>query len=248
MRSASSRVPTAERTRTAPVTPRRAALEVGDQVLGVLDPHADPHQPVADAEGVALRLRVPAWVMVAGWEISVSTPPRVSASEQSLTACSRLGVLARAELEGDHGPEAARLPLVQLVPGMVGEPGPVDLLHLLLLARKVGQRRPFSSWRFMRTARVLMPRRTSQESNGERIAPAAFCRAATARRLVLRHDHAAHAVGVAVQELRGRVHDDVRAQLERPLEERAHERVVDDDQRAAAGARPRPGRRCRRSS
>ena len=35
---------------------------------------------------------------------------------------------------------------------------------------------PFSSWRFMRTASVFTPRRISHESNGERIAPTAFCR------------------------------------------------------------------------
>ena len=35
---------------------------------------------------------------------------------------------------------------------------------------------PFSSCAFMRTASVFTPRRTSQESNGERIAPTAFCR------------------------------------------------------------------------
>ena len=36
-----------------------------------------------------------------------------------------------------------------------------------------------------------------------------------------------------VEEFRGRVHDDVAAALERPLQERRRERVVDDDQRTA---------------
>ena len=40
-------------------------------------------------------------------------------------------------------------------------------------------------------------------------------------------------VGVAAEVLRGRVHDDVGAELERPLQERRRERVVDDDARAA---------------
>src|SRR6266851_690025 len=41
--------------------------------------------------------------------------------------------LARAEVERDQGPEAAGLPPVHVVPGMVGEPRPIDLAHLLLL-------------------------------------------------------------------------------------------------------------------
>ncbi len=51
--------------------------------------------------------------------------------------------------------------------------------------------------------------------------------------LVLDHRHSAHAVRVPVEELRGRVDHDVRPQLERALEEGAHERVVHDEQRAA---------------
>jgi hypothetical protein len=52
--------------------------------------------------------------------------------------------------------------------------------------------------------------------------------------LVLRHGHPAHAVRVPVQELRCRVDDQVGAEVERPLEEGAHERVVRDEDRPAA--------------
>ena len=46
-------------------------------------------------------------------------------------------------------------------------------------------------------------------------------------------DEPAHDVGVTAEVLGRRVHDDVGAELERPLQERRGERVVDDDARAA---------------
>ena len=49
----------------------------------------------------------------------------------------------------------------------------------------------------------------------------------------LRHQGAEEQVGVAADELRGAVEDDVGAELERPLAQRRRERVVDDDERAA---------------
>ena len=55
-------------------------------------------------------------------------------------------------------------------------------------------------------------------------------------------DEPADDVGVAAEVLRGRVHDDVGAELERPLEVRRRERVVDDDARAARRARARATR------
>src|SRR4029079_608327 len=77
-----------------------------------------------------------ACVIVAGWLISVSTPPRLSARLiTSRRARKRLGEahaverageafggVVAAEIEGDHGAEAARLPLLDLEAGMVGQP------------------------------------------------------------------------------------------------------------------------------
>ena len=60
-------------------------------------------------------------------------------------------------------------------------------------------------------------------------------------------DEPADDVGVAAEVLRGRVHDDVGAELERSLQVRRGERVVDDDARAALVrelARPPRCRRC----
>ena len=82
----------------------------------------------------------------------------------------------------------------------------------------------------MRTVSVLVPRSTSHESIGPRIAPAAFCTNFIHSTIVLvpDDDDAADAVAVAVQELRRAVHDDVGAERQRPLDVRAGERVVDD--------------------
>src|SRR4030095_4292895 len=97
--------------------------------------------------------------MVAGCEISVSIPPRLSPSEQSLTArrqrsaASRehradeihraewgVGALARAEVERDQRAEAALLALVDGVAGMVLEAGPVHARDLLLSAQELRDR------------------------------------------------------------------------------------------------------------
>ena len=80
-----------------------------------------------------------------------------------------------------------------------------------------------------------MPRSASQASNGPATAPAAlWMNCSRAARSSSRVDGApADHVAVAVEVFRGRVIDDVRAQLERPLEIGRRERVVDDEQRAA---------------
>ena len=59
-------------------------------------------------------------------------------------------------------------------PGWSAKPGQKTFRTFLFSRRNAATRAPFSSWRGMRTARVLVPRRTSQESKGERMAPAAF--------------------------------------------------------------------------
>ncbi len=86
----------------------------------------------------------------------------------------------------------------------------------------------------MRSASVLIPRSTSQESNGPGTAPSDFCRkrrrSATVGSFVRRE--AADDVGMAAEVLRRRVDDDVGAELERTLQVRRRERVVDDEERA----------------
>ncbi len=86
----------------------------------------------------------------------------------------------------------------------------------------------------MRTASVLIPRSTSQASNGpghgaerllEEVEP-------LGERVVVRRDEAADRVAVAAEVLRRRVDDGVGAEDERLLQVRRRERVVDDERRA----------------
>ena len=191
--------------------------------------------------------------MVAGWEMSVSTPPRLSPSEQSRTrAEDLLGGLQAAEVERDR---ARRSPS----PGACGPRGrggrgsPASstrstFLWLQQEAARPGRRSPRGA--ACARASVFVPRSTSQESNGDRIAPAAFwtyC-SHSACFACFTHRDAADAVRVPVQELRRGVDHDVGPERERLLEEGAHEGVVDDQDRAPLardlGERPR----CRRSS
>src|SRR5579859_7015379 len=81
----------------------------------------------------------------------------------------------------------------------------------------------FSTWRSMRTASVLVPRRTRKESIGPGTAPMAFCRKeAVAQLLGVHHHGAADDVGVAAEVLGGGVDDEVGAELERSLQVRRH--------------------------
>ena len=84
-----------------------------------------------------------------------------------------------------------------------------------------------------------MPRSTSQASNGPATAPIAFwwkasCSPSSSS---ASDQRAADDVGVPAHVLRGRVHDDVRAERERLLQVGRGERVVDDQQRAAPRGR-----------
>ena len=93
----------------------------------------------------------------------------------------------------------------------------------------------------MRTGSVLVPRRTRKLSKAgwRRRWRSAGTPSRSRSAGVADDERAADDVGVAVQVLRRRVHDEVGAELERPLEVRRHERVVDGEQHAARGGRPR---------
>ena len=91
-----------------------------------------------------------------------------------------------------------------------------------------------------------MPRSARKLSNGPEIAPTAFCRnfSWSARSLLspTTRDAADH-VGMAVEIFRRRMHDDVDAEFQRPLEIGAAEGVVGDREQALA-----PGQRRRSPS
>ena len=64
-----------------------------------------------------------ACVIVAGWLMSVSTPPRLSASAMSLTGCNVPSGLEGSGIEREHPAESAHLTFRQLVLRVVGSPG-----------------------------------------------------------------------------------------------------------------------------
>ena len=146
----------------------------------------------------------------------------------SSASCSEL------EQERDHPAVVAHLPGRDLVAGVVGEAGVEHLLD----ARVVGEEGDDG-------ARVLA---VLAHAHGEGLEPAeheprverpgdraerVLQEAEPLRdRLVVRRDHAGDDVGVAAEVLRRRVDHDVGAEVERVLQVRRGERVVDDDLRA----------------
>ena len=95
---------------------------------------------------------------------------------------------------------------------------------------------------------MRIPRSTSQESNGDGIAPPSRCSLRMrSERLVgdARHDRAAHDVAMAAEVLRGGMDDEIGAELERVLQHRRREGVVHGDARAARVRQPRSRARCR---
>src|SRR5262249_48373004 len=95
----------------------------------------------------------------------------------------------------------------------------------------------------MRTTSVLMPRSTSQESNGDRIARAVLNEGEPLEVLrALRHDDAADRVGMSVQELGRGVIDEVRAEAQGSLQPGRGEGVVHHDQGSVLVGEPAEAR------
>ena len=111
--------------------------------------------------------------------------------------------------------------------------------------------RAFSQcWR-MRSASVFMPAQDEpavERARARRRATSAGSAAAPRASSSFVRDEAADHVGVAAEVLRRRVDDDVGAELERLLEVRRREGVVDDEQRAGRVRRLGGARGCRRCS
>ena len=177
--------------------------------------------------------------MATGTSMRLSTPPRLSASVQTLVRETSVdGLLGAAGEEGDHPAEVAHLTRGDLVARVAGKAGVEDALRRRVL-RQEGRDR----------VRVLA---VAVHADGQRLHPAehepAVERAGDgAERLlqelqalgdgrVVGRGEAADHVGVAAQVLRRRVEDDVGAELERALEVGRGERVVDDDE-GAGGVR-----------
>ena len=147
-----------------------------------------------------------ACVIVAGCEIRVSTPPRLSPSEQSDAFQKPLRVIETVQIESDHSTKTAHLLFRQLVAWMIRQAGKIDLLHLrfsgqvicdglaicVVRVHSYGQRfdaaknEPGIERRKNRPCGVL-----------NELKPIGIV-------LTLEHDHAAHAVAVTVEIFRCR--------------------------------------------
>jgi hypothetical protein len=156
-----------------------------------------------------------------------------------------VGALGAAlHVEGHDGAEAGHEAAGRRVARVVGAAGVANDLHSGMLREALGE---FGG----RGARTL-------EAQGER-AHAAHSEvglertgrgprqlaalARLARALVGRRDHGSEQqIGVPAQVLRGRVHDQIGAQRQRPLEQRRGERAVDHHQRVRLARRGADGR------
>ena len=136
--------------------------------------------------------------------------------------------------ERDHASEVAHLPCGDLVAGVVGQAGVEHVRHGRVLVQEADDRAgvlavlPHPHRQRLQAAQhepgVERPRHRPERLLQE-------AQALGDRRVVRRREPADH-VGVAAEVLRRRVHDDVGAELERLLQVRRRERVVDDEQRA----------------
>ena len=173
-----------------------------------------------------------ACVIDAGWQMSVSTPPRLSASDISLTRLQHAArVLEAPDVERQHPAESAHLALRQLVLGMVWQSRIEHTFHRRVFRQELRQRQPVDV-----VLRHAQRQRLGAAQHQERVERAQNRALRVLDELqpleiVVVHadDDAADAVAVSVEVLRRAVHDQVGAELDRPLHARAGERVVDDE-------------------
>ena len=172
--------------------------------------------------------------MIAGCSMSDSTPPSDSAQAKTFTVLRKLPrrLEAALDVEGDHPAEALHLlACASACCGCEREARVDDLLDLRVAGEQLGDLARRSP-RGAACARgsVLTPRSTRKQSIGPGTPPTAFCRKCirSASSLFEVQTKPPTHVGVAVEVLGGRVHDDVDAELQRPLEVRRHEGVVAD--------------------
>ena len=189
-----------------------------------------------------------ACVIVAGCEISVSTPPRLSASAMQPDAVQqpprRLERAERRTTASRRSRASAASPA--RAADATGRPGIVDVLHLRV--RRAGTRRAPGRWR---CAALHADRQrlgaAQHQPRIERAEDRALRRSARTCSHSMSSSRTATTTPptLSLWPLRYLVvlcDDQVGAELDRPLEVRAREGVVDDQPRRRGGARARPPR------
>ncbi len=173
-----------------------------------------------------------AWVIVAGWPISDSTPPKLSARLKSRVREKVPGRLAASfEPDADHAAEIAHLPPGHVVVGMVGEAGIVNSSDPGMLAQP-GCERP-------RIGTVaLHPNRKGFDPAQDE--PCVKRSGHAARGILIKRDwleqlpaaghRATDHIGMASQILGRAMNHQVRPELERPLEAGRGEGIINGEE------------------
>ena len=184
-----------------------------------------------------------ACVMIAGWSTRLSTPPRLSASVNTSSRSRKRRASGSAALQEEGHDSAAALRHLALRERVLRMRGQARIEHPLdprvLLEPRGNRERRLARLAHAQRQR-LEPAQRQEAVEGpadgaDRVLQEAD---ALAELRVADDGDAADHVRVAVQELGRRVHDDVRAELERALYPGRREGVVHDHQDAAAARRP----------
>ncbi len=174
--------------------------------------------------------------MVAGWQISAFTPPRLSPKRKEAAGRGeRHNFLLRSlQLEGNHAAEAGHLLPRNVVPGMLGQAREVDALHQRMPIQRVGDgngvffvplHSQFERFHAAQRQPTIEGRRNRAGGVLQKLDGLEYGRVFGQRRALNR-------VGVARQIFRHAMDHDVGAQLEGLLEIGRRESVVDHNQRA----------------
>ncbi len=179
---------------------------------------------------------IEACVIVAGCATRLSTPPSDSASEKHCSPSRNASIAtpAAVQLEAQHRAETVLLARRERMSFVAAQAGPVHARHCRMIVEKLSDQRCVLLVRAH--ARRERAQAAQRQEAVERRAGEAEAVRPPGETLddgrVFRDDRAADDVAVAVDVLRRRMHDDVGAERERPLQHRRQERVVDDAARA----------------
>ena len=207
------------------------ARDVFDKISWILDAGGNPHEAVREAD------------LRAAFRRHRRMRHRCRMRDQRLDAAQAFGQrhqpdalahvggrLERADSNVSIPPKPLICRFASSCCGCEGSPGYSTCFTFGCACRYSASAWPFTLCCAIRSASVFVPRRISHESNGLRIAPAEFwmnfSHSMSSSRD--RDDDPADAVAVAVQILGRAVDDEVGAELDRTLQARACERVVDD--------------------
>jgi hypothetical protein len=163
--------------------------------------------------------------MLAGWEIRVSTPPRLSAREDSA------GIGQSGYIEGDHSAEAGLLMARDFVLGMVGQAWIVDALHAGVTFEEARERDAVGIMLSHAHGQCLDSAGNQEAIHRREAGTGGALHEIDALGIVRLRKNcgAAKGVAVAVQIFGHGMDNDARAELDGLLEVRSEERVVDDE-------------------